>query len=141
MLHDAGKLVLAAALPEVFGKIIKKAQKEDRVLWEVEREILQTSHAEVGAYLMGVWGLPDAVVAALAFHHQPVKSQVYETGPLLFTHVSDALLRALDTGADDVGENRLLDRAYLEKLNVMKTLPEWRDICVEIVTRNGEGYE
>jgi len=141
MLHDAGKLVLAAALPEAFGEIMEKARKEDRPLWEVEQETLQTSHAEVGAYLMGAWGLPDAVVEALAFHHQPVKSHVYDVGPLLFTHVSDALSHAVDTGANDIGGNRLLDRAYLEKLNVMKILPEWQKICAEIVTHGGENYE
>ena len=141
MLHDAGKLVLAAAMPEAFGKIMEKTRKEDRPLWEVEQEILQTSHAEVGAYLMGAWGLPDSVVEALAFHHQPMKSHVYDVGPLLFTHVCDALSRAIDMGADDIGGNRLLDRTYLEKLNVMKILPEWQEICAEIVTRGGEDYE
>lgn len=141
MLHDAGKLVLAAALPEAFGEIMERARQEDRPLWEVEQETLQTSHAEIGAYLMGAWGLPDAVVEALTFHHQPMKSHVYEIGPLLFTHVGDALSRAADMGADDIGGNRLLDRAYLEKLNIMKILPKWQEICAEIVTRGGEDHE
>jgi HD-like signal output (HDOD) protein len=29
------------------------------------------SHAEVGAYLLGIWGLPSPVVEAAAHHHRP----------------------------------------------------------------------
>jgi HD-like signal output (HDOD) protein len=29
------------------------------------------THAEIGAYLLGLWGLPYAIVEAVALHHTP----------------------------------------------------------------------
>lgn len=36
-----------------------------------EIEVIGASHAEIGAYLLGIWGLPYPVVEAVAHHHQP----------------------------------------------------------------------
>ena len=32
---------------------------------------MKTSHAELGAYLLGLWGIPDSIVEIVAFHHKP----------------------------------------------------------------------
>ncbi len=40
---------------------------------EAEYAVLKTSHAEIGAYLLGLWGLPDYIVETVAFHHNPSK--------------------------------------------------------------------
>jgi HD-like signal output (HDOD) protein len=34
---------------------------------------MKTSHAELGAYLLGLWGISDNIVEAVAFHHNPSK--------------------------------------------------------------------
>ena len=34
----------------------------------VERKIIGTAHAAVGAYLLGLWGLPTPIIEAVAFH-------------------------------------------------------------------------
>lgn len=39
---------------------------------EIERLTLHGSHAEVGAYILGIWGLPIGIVSAVARHHEPV---------------------------------------------------------------------
>src|SRR5213082_1784367 len=38
---------------------------------EAETQIFGVSHAEVGAYLLGIWGLPYPVIEAVAHHHAP----------------------------------------------------------------------
>ena len=40
---------------------------------EAERAVLGASHAEIGAYLLGLWGFPNAVVEAVAHHHAPLR--------------------------------------------------------------------
>ena len=58
MLHDVGRLVLASILPgEMTGAGAAGTQ--------------QTLHAKVGAYLLGLWGLPPAIIEAVARHHDP----------------------------------------------------------------------
>jgi HD-like signal output (HDOD) protein len=69
LLHDCGQLVLANRLPAQFSEAVARSRSEGRVLYQVERELLGADHAEVGAYLLGLWGLPHAIVEAVAFHH------------------------------------------------------------------------
>ncbi|OQX20339.1 MAG: hypothetical protein BWK76_01825 [Desulfobulbaceae bacterium A2] len=69
LLHDAGKLILACKLPEVYTAIIADAADGNWADSTRERELLGTDHAAIGAYLAGLWGLPQQVVEAIALHH------------------------------------------------------------------------
>jgi HD-like signal output (HDOD) protein len=70
LLHDAGKLVLHDRLPEAWAEANAVSRREARPLYEVEREVLGADHAQVGAYLLGLWGIPHAILEPVAFHHQ-----------------------------------------------------------------------
>lgn len=69
MLHDAGKLILVYNLAGTYGQVLDTATASGRPLVAVEKEILGVNHAEVGGYLLGLWGLPARVVEAIALHH------------------------------------------------------------------------
>ncbi|OIO03536.1 MAG: hypothetical protein AUJ49_04325 [Desulfovibrionaceae bacterium CG1_02_65_16] len=69
LLHDVGKLLLDAHCPEESTRVYATVQAENRRVAEVEAEQLGLTHAEVGAYLLGLWGLPQTVVTAVATHH------------------------------------------------------------------------
>lgn len=69
LLHDVGKLLLDAHCPEESERIYAAVRAENRRVAAVEKEQLGLTHAEVGAYLLGLWGLPQRVVAAVAHHH------------------------------------------------------------------------
>ncbi|MEP6655035.1 MAG: HDOD domain-containing protein, partial [Myxococcales bacterium] len=66
LLHDIGKLVLASRFSDTYRRMAPQARRAKRPLWEVEAEEYGASHAEVGAYLLGCWGLPRIVVEAVA---------------------------------------------------------------------------
>jgi HD-like signal output (HDOD) protein/CheY-like chemotaxis protein len=69
LLADVGRLVIAAGRPEVPAQI-KAAVARDGVPLDVaERALLGTGHAEIGAYLLALWGLPTQLVGAVANHH------------------------------------------------------------------------
>lgn len=68
-LHDVGRLVVAANMPEVAQRFGPSADGENLSNLQIERELLGVTHAEVGGYLLGIWGLPNAVVEAVMFHH------------------------------------------------------------------------
>jgi putative nucleotidyltransferase with HDIG domain len=69
LLHDVGKIVLAEGCPEDYVGILKGSQARNMPLNEVEAEILGVTHAQVGAYLLGLWGFSENVVIAIAQHH------------------------------------------------------------------------
>jgi putative nucleotidyltransferase with HDIG domain len=71
LLHDVGKLVLAAHLPQRFAPLLALAAAERHPLHAVEREAGAVAHATVGGELLRLWGLPSVVVDAVADHHHP----------------------------------------------------------------------
>ncbi len=71
LLHDIGKLVLAYKMPNRFARLLASAKSEQRPLYRIEEELWGITHAEVGAYLLGLWGLPIQVTEAIAYHHTP----------------------------------------------------------------------
>jgi putative nucleotidyltransferase with HDIG domain len=68
LLHDIGKLVLAEALGELcFSSGDDDGDSASEL--ERQRELLGVGHAEVGAYLLAIWGLPRDIVEAVRDHH------------------------------------------------------------------------
>jgi HD-like signal output (HDOD) protein len=96
----------------------------DRPLHRAEIEALGSSHAEIGAYLLGIWGLPFTVVEAVARHHDPETVPHTEFDVLSGVHVADLLARELETGNTEPWSTERL--AYLESLGVADKLDGWR---------------
>ncbi|HZP83561.1 MAG TPA: response regulator [Chthonomonadaceae bacterium] len=128
LLHDVGKLALITYLPLQYKQTLARAQKDDLPLVEVEKKLLGATHAEVGAYLMGLWGLPDPVVEALAWHHYPGQRPGKGFSPLTAVHVANALAYETTTQAAMIPPPRV-DEMYLAKHGLAEHLPEWREIC------------
>ncbi|MEJ2169890.1 MAG: response regulator [Desulfobacterales bacterium] len=74
LLHDLGKLILATNFPKLYRQVLTEAQNTGHSLYNLEYETFETSHAEIGAYLMGLWNLENPIIEAIAFHHCPIKS-------------------------------------------------------------------
>lgn len=70
VLHDIGKLILLK-IPDQYKKILAFIEKSGCNFVEAEYAVLKTSHAELGAYLLGLWGIDDKIVETVAFHHNP----------------------------------------------------------------------
>ncbi|MBN1172356.1 MAG: HDOD domain-containing protein [Micromonosporaceae bacterium] len=68
ILHDVGRLALAKVIPEEYEEVERRC-RDGMNRTAVEREQLGTCHAEVGAYLLRLWGLPQPLVDAVAGHH------------------------------------------------------------------------
>jgi len=119
LLHDAGKLVLLSRASDRFFAALAAAKKTGRLLHEAEREALGVSHAEVGAYLLGLWGLADAVVEAAAFHHAPGNCVFEQFGVLTAVHAADALVQE--------SPEAYLNAAYLAKVGCADRLERWRE--------------
>ena len=129
MLHDIRKLILAVNFGSEYQKVIQAPGSETRAEWEREQAAFGASHAEIGAYLMGLWGLETALLAAIAFHHNPGQSQIGEFGPLAAVHLADVFDR--QTPAGEGG-----DVDYLNTIGVQQRVAEWRQGCADLEGEN-----
>ena len=129
MLHDVGKLVLAAKLPAEYQLAIQLQGSSELSLSEAEKEIIAATHGEVGAYLLGLWGFSHAVIEAVNFHHNPGEARGDSLSPLTVVHVANAWADL--TAPDDHGApgDSFVNEAYLQRLGLSERLPVWRDKC------------
>jgi HD-like signal output (HDOD) protein len=88
LLHDAGKLILASAMESKYQHVLDAVRKSDKKLIEAEMEILGCNHAEIAAYLLGLWGLPEAVIDGVAWHHAPSGSVQTGFSTAVATHAA-----------------------------------------------------
>ena len=91
LLHDLGKLILATNFQEPYKEVLTAAKGSDRNLWDLEYEAFGTGHAEIGAYLMGLWSLETPIIEAIAFHHCPANSISQNMGLLTAVHIGNAI--------------------------------------------------
>jgi putative nucleotidyltransferase with HDIG domain len=114
VLHDVGKVVFAtkaAALPSDASAVDIVTQME-------------AHHAEVGAYLLGLWGFPNLIVEAVAFHHTPSLASEKGLGLPGIVHIADRLVHLKSenrSGSSDTG----LQAGYLEGMALGHCLPKW----------------
>jgi HD-like signal output (HDOD) protein len=89
ILHDIGKIILVN-YDGYLGKVLGKASEMKSGFYEAECELFSFNHCSAGAYLLGIWGLPDSIVEAVAFHHKPSQS-VGKDGlvPLALVHAAN----------------------------------------------------
>jgi putative nucleotidyltransferase with HDIG domain len=130
MLHDIGKLLLAANVPDEFKKALIKAREEQLHLWDAESNVLGATHGELGACLLGIWGLPMPIVEAVALHHYPVRFLSRNFCPLTAVHVANAIEHELQPDKQRA-VCATVDENYLAELGLAERLQTWRDLCKE----------
>lgn len=131
LLHDVGKLILCTVLPAEYAAIIAEVRQANRRVVEVERERLGVSHAEVGAYLIGLWGLGQDIVAAIAGHHQPPDWAPSQFSCVTAVHVANVLDKELCVINQGYARPPV-DQIHLAGLGLSQRLADWRRACVEI---------
>jgi HD-like signal output (HDOD) protein/ActR/RegA family two-component response regulator len=118
LLHDIGYWVLVQECPEQLGKALELSRNQHLPLLECERLTTGATHAEIGAYLLGLWGLPYSIVEAVALHHAPTSITSHGYDLLGALAVSHALLDASGAHAlvDSGNADPYVDAHYLTSL-------------------------
>ena len=123
LLHDLGKLVLMAEFPKQCLEVYAAKSSTGA---DVERERLGCTHAEVGAYLMSIWGLPFPLVHAVAFHHHPAETAETKFSTLTAVHAADAITSEADPSP--LNHDVELDQPYLSRLGLSGRESAWRGL-------------
>ena len=132
LLHDLGKLVLAANLPDDYQQVRRVVAQRQIPLSEAEQEVFGGTHAEVGAYLLGLWGLSDPVVESIAYHHRPGERTADGFTALTAVHVADALEHELGS---EPAKPPVVDECCLSGLGGVEQLESWRQACLELLAK------
>jgi HD-like signal output (HDOD) protein/CheY-like chemotaxis protein len=119
-LHDVGAVVLAAIRPELDARIRDESAATQVPRYLVEREHLGTTHAQIGAYLLAIWGLPDNLVSAACYHHEPMRCRHLDFGLHSVVHIADAL-------ADSAEFVMKIDELYLHDTGRLDWAQQWND--------------
>lgn len=95
LLHDIGKLLIL----ENF-KGIDISNNID--FSEYEKQFENTTHADVGAYLLGIWGLSDTIVEAVAYHHSDETFDTTEITPTIIVYIANKISRESELTIDEI---------------------------------------
>jgi len=137
MLHDVGKLIMAWKFPERFKTLLAQAAKEHCPLYRVEQREFGFTHAEIGAYLLGLWGLPYVLVEAVALHHGPNRVPHENFDAISAVYVANLLAHELEAPSSEVPleEDTEANRKELAALGIEGDLAAWRVMAAEIPAR------
>ena len=135
LLHDIGLLILASKLPDEFDEVLQEARNNGITLIQAEKNVLGVTHAEVGAYLLDLWGLADDIVRGISHHFFPSgdPDEMYTLEEeenftaLTAVHAANYFCEE-ETATDEYGKAEL-DMVYLQGLELDGNVSHWWDLC------------
>ena len=120
-MHDLGKLVLGCNFPDRYAEVMK--QPDPASARDAEAREFGANHPAVGAYLLWLWGLPEAVTEIVACHHLDIEREEIVT-PVMAVYLADTLLQG--------GTELETARNHSERLGLTKFFPKWENLAVEL---------
>ena len=126
LLHDVGKLVLATHEEKEYSAAVARARRERVPLHKIEAEVYGATHADIGAYLLGLWGLPDEIITAVERHHSVAIDLGKRFSPVLCVHIAQNILPAEGRIAD-------LNIDLLKETKLHARLSSWEEAISEEV--------
>jgi HD-like signal output (HDOD) protein len=133
LVHDVGQLVLAKSFRSVYAQELQYAVSHEQPLVRVELRRFGVGHADIGAYLLGLWGIPDVIVEAVAFHHDPQQCPNLQFSPLTAVHVANALVNERHPERGCIYD-QVIDEDYLRQLGLLDRLPAWREAVDALIS-------
>ena len=128
MLHDTGRLIMASNDPGKYQQAIQNSVEVG--IAAAEEEVFGVNHADLGGYLFALWGLPDSIVNAVEFHHEPSKSGRTEVSTLTLVHAANAIVTRQHEEVATPGSIRV-DDAYLDSVGLKGHFQNWADAYAE----------
>lgn len=131
LLHDIGQIILVSRCSDEYEEVMRGAEAEGIPLAASEYQVFGSTHAQVGAYLLGLWGLPDSIVEAVAWHHEPSQAHPKGFTPLIAVHVAEFYERQFHASVPRLSD-QTIDAPLLAALGLQDRLAAWEQICREI---------
>ena len=142
LLHDIGKLVMDRTRPQEYAAVLKEAENGSRPLYELEKEMLGTTHTDMGREVIAYWKLPRLYEESVWSHHAPVRildDDQYQLSGIV--HVANILAHMISAGSSGNRYPQKLTNPLLKRFglgtdlldSLMEKVPGQLDaICQEI---------
>lgn len=124
MLHDIGRLLFLSKLGEEYIPVLEAARSKNASLTAEEGATFETTHAEVGAYLIGLWGFHGDIIEAIAFHHNLDHYPGTSFSPALAVHIADFCYYS-HYPDEILGAAPFLHQAYFSRNGWNEMLEQW----------------
>jgi HD-like signal output (HDOD) protein len=122
LLHDIGYWVMLQQCPREMEAAVVLSEQQSIPLCAAERVVFGTTHAEMGAYLLGLWGLPYPILEAVAFHHCPRLAAQLEFDVLAAVAIAQEVIASAEPhrrrGSQQHNAEPAVDQSYLATLGV-----------------------
>jgi len=128
LLSHVGTLLLIAHNSTAFTASMTSADSSGRSFLDMEEQTFGANHAQLGAYLLGLWGFNDVIVEAVAFHHRPSAYANSSADVLTIVHIAQHLARKSGGSNDRKGSDDGLDEDYLRFVGLHEHIPQWEEI-------------
>jgi HD-like signal output (HDOD) protein/ActR/RegA family two-component response regulator len=132
LLHDIGKLVLVADRGSRWAELNREATERGLPLHDIETEREGVTHADLGAHLLSLWGLPDGIAEAVAHHHRPVAVEGLELDAVAAVHIANALAHELHPPLEGAPPYQPLEEELLDRLDLRPRLDLWRRLARQL---------
>lgn len=131
LLHDIGLLVLASQKRDELTRILDASREQRRPTFEVERELCNVTHAEIGAYLLTLWGVPFPSAGAVLTHQDPPPRDA-PLDEITATYIANILVEEIEArdGTYALPPSKL-DPDHLEACGFADRLPRWRELAAD----------
>ena len=131
LLHDCGKLILAANFPDEYIEIIKNVEKNNSSFIYEEKNRLGITHDIAGAFLMGRWGLPLGIIEGILYHHKPMDSDSESFNSVCSVHLANNFSKEQNNRFNDTPD---FDPVFLEQMKLKEKLTELGDAVIPELT-------
>jgi len=129
ILHDVGKLIFVTNMDEIYLPVLECVRTNGGPIALCENEKLGVGHAEVGAYLLGLWGFKTEVVEGVCGHHSP---ELFGSGltTSLIVHAANTIQHDLGVRSSEYVYSPINEK-YLDEIGLGKRLETWQGVCKE----------
>jgi putative nucleotidyltransferase with HDIG domain len=120
LLHDIGKLVLAASEEKIYAELIAASVRDSVPVFDRELDVYGATHADIGAYLLGLWGLPDTIIHPVERHHNLGTDLGKGFTPVVCVHLAQNL-------APSGKRANELNEGFLKECGLHGRVPQWEE--------------
>lgn len=133
LLHDIGKLILGTTSLNFYRSMAQEGRIDPEQIMPQERKAFGSTHAEIGAYLLGIWGLPPEIGNAVLIHHDYEKIRSTEFSTLIAVWYANLFVGGFMDHKN--AEGFQLSETMLHDDLLSKNQDAWKSICLSQLTR------
>ena len=136
LLHNIGLLIFMSRGGDKLNRFMYAIKNSDRPIAELETAIFGFTRSEGAAYILSLWKIPPRIIEAILLQNTPNDTDYDSINALTAVHVASCLLKPSMMSGCDRLFNMTLDTTYLQRINKLDRLPDWRHMADKLLAQH-----